>query len=236
MKQSWNNRSRNRLYRPMFLSLVLAMLLIPATAFSATRLVIDFDQMHVRGRNMILPLKRHIREHFPEIDLHDYKLVKVKLVAKSRKGHGQSRLIVGSWDSSAQRIGGKPRKFHRNNRRTYKKMTFENNAGTSRGRWQLRLDGNIKINRVVVKLRKKRRHFRRGHHHHNWSQSNIIEPQKRRTVVVQQKKRHVNSHKDRQKRRTVVVQQKKRHVVAHNDHNRAIPELAFNLIQLLARR
>ncbi len=216
MKISRNHPSRTRPFWTLFIMTVLAAVIsLPTSALAGTRLVIDYDQLHVRGRNMVLPLRRHIRERFPDIDLGDYDLARVKLVAKSRKGRGRGRLLVGSWDSHGQRIGGQPRDFHKKGRSTYDKMVFHNEADSSRGRWQLRLDGNIKIKRVVVKLRKKPRHVRRHGRHQSWTRTRIIEPHEQRTVVVQRRQHHRHDR---------------------NDANLAVPLLALNLFQLLAQK
>ena len=128
---------------------------------AGTRLVLDYAQSRLRGRNQVIPLKRELKRDYPGVNFRHYDLVKVKLIAKSRRGHGRARLQVGGWQSPAYLIGGKPHRFHRTGPGSFKKIRLENGAGNSRGRWRVRLDGDIMLDRIMVKLRPKRAHVRR---------------------------------------------------------------------------
>ena len=112
---------------------------------------------HLRGQNKI-KLKQEIKLLNPYLDLRQSEIVGVILVAKSKQGRGKANLIIGGHISSTSIIGGYPEDFHYNENYTYSKVKIENSSLSSQGKWQLDLQGNIKVKKVVVILKEKQIH------------------------------------------------------------------------------
>jgi hypothetical protein len=142
----------------------LALLLTLAMSLSAQaqrmggakdKLVLHIDE-HMRGLNTI-KLKQKLKQQYPGIVPQRLKLAGVKVVAKSKKGHGQVSLIVGQDISYAETIDGNPYDFHDNSAYTYDRIKIMNPSYDSMGKWQLELQGNIKVKKVVLLLKKRQR-------------------------------------------------------------------------------
>jgi hypothetical protein len=86
------------------------------------------------------------------IRANDYELVAVRLVAKSQFGRGSARLTVGDWSSVDQRIDGHPMSWHDSHPRSYARVDFRNESWRQNGPWQFQLNGNIKVQRIVLSL------------------------------------------------------------------------------------
>ena len=117
------------------------------------KVVLRLGGEQFRGQNKIF-LKRRIKQQ-TDIRFQEMKLKEVILVAKSKRGHGKVGLIVGHEESYSEIIPGYPREFHNNDRRSYSRIYLENPAYSSKGRWQLKLRGNIKIKKIIVKMERK---------------------------------------------------------------------------------
>ncbi len=79
-------------------------------------------------------------------------LLRVVVVAKSRFGRGQMQLLVGNTISYPQTVFGHPEAYDYPG--GYYRMVFDNPAGHfSEGVWQLKLQGLIRIERIVVVTR-----------------------------------------------------------------------------------
>ncbi len=91
------------------------------------------------------------------IRVQNFKLNKVRLVAKSRNGNGRAKLVMGQDQTQMKYINGHPQDFHYNDRDTWDRVNFRNPSYNSRGNWQIHMRGNIKVKRVVVWLERKRR-------------------------------------------------------------------------------
>jgi hypothetical protein len=109
---------------------------------------------HLRGMNTI-KLKQEIKALNPNINLQNSKLVSVMVMAKSKRGHGKATLVVGRQVSRSHNIGGYPEDFHYNERYTFNKVQISNLGMGSQGKWQLDLQGNLKVKKVVVVIKKK---------------------------------------------------------------------------------
>lgn len=106
-----------------------------------------------------LKLKMLAKQQNPYLDLRDLKLEEVILVAKSRMGMGNASLIVGGVKGYEQNIPGHPQDFYDNGRYTYTRVKLENPnyRDQSQGVWQIDLKGNIKVKRIILKVKEKRR-------------------------------------------------------------------------------
>ncbi len=103
-----------------------------------------------------LPLKRMLRNQYG-INVQNFEIDRVRLVAKSRQGRGTARLKIGQWESYPETIQGNPYDFNSNEGYTFDRIMFRNNARFSdRGVWQILMRGNIKVKKVVVFLKRDR--------------------------------------------------------------------------------
>lgn len=114
------------------------------------RLVIDLFDRVFRGQNQRIFLRQELQRNYPRLDLERYDLIRVRLEAKSQAGHGQASLEVGHREKDRRGIPGNPGDFHRPG--GHYPIILENYDDQDRGAWQIRLDGNIKVDRVVVVL------------------------------------------------------------------------------------
>ncbi len=147
-------------------SLAIALLAIGTTATVSTvshaqrggdteRYVLDYDDVNLRGENT-LALKRKLqRQHGISADR--LQLQRVRLVAKSRHGQGEAKLVVGQNSTRWQTLDGTPSEFRSNRPATYDREIFQNPSRRSDGRWQIKLQGNIKVKRVVLVVKKPNR-------------------------------------------------------------------------------
>ncbi|MCB9025874.1 MAG: hypothetical protein H6625_06125 [Bdellovibrionaceae bacterium] len=113
------------------------------------RLVIEMGDSLYQGRDNIIYLKRELMAIYPRMDFQNMELDGVRIVAKSRHGMGTAELVVGQVGKDRKRVGGRPEDFHSNWPYTYDRVELDN-YGSSMGAWQIHLDGNIKVKRVVV--------------------------------------------------------------------------------------
>ena len=111
---------------------------------------------HYKGFNAIA-LKRELRMQQPGLDIKNLELKSVKIMAKSKSGNGQVTLVVGQSSSYPETVGGSPLEFHVESPYTYTKLNIASPSyASSEGRWQLELQGNIKVKTVVLILEQKR--------------------------------------------------------------------------------
>lgn len=117
------------------------------------RVVLEMYDAHYRGRGQIIPLKRTLKNQYPGFRLNQYNLLKVRLVAKSKHGRGSATLLTAHQEQQRGNIDGYPRDFHRQG--NYYRTVLRNQDVGMQGPWQLRLDGNIKVGRIVMVLERK---------------------------------------------------------------------------------
>lgn len=121
--------------------------------FGGRNIVLDTYGQHLRGFN-VLKLKQMIKQQRPGMNLQMAQLQKVTLIAKSKAGMGQATLIVGQTASYPATITGNPRMFHSNAPRSFSQVTLLNPAPyKTGGRWQVELQGNIKVDQVIITLK-----------------------------------------------------------------------------------
>lgn len=121
-----------------------------ATADARQRtLSLDYGDQQYQG-NSVLHLKQDLRAAYPDIRINQSDLVRVQLVAKSRRGQGSAWLQVGNRQSQERRIGGSPLRWNDRRRASFDTVAFNNPGLNSDGVWQIHLQGNIKVRQVVV--------------------------------------------------------------------------------------
>lgn len=104
-----------------------------------------------------IPLKAMIQQKYGDQDLQDADLVQVAVLAKSQMGRAQLSLLVGTELSSPERIHGSPQEYARPG--GFHRYVFPSHGRDSAGVWQLKLQGNVKIQRIAVVVRDKTKRF-----------------------------------------------------------------------------
>ncbi len=141
----------------MYLALLIAFMVIclqPVGAYAArTKYVLDFRDSHIRahrGEITTLLLKKTLKAQYPWAELGNVDLRKVVLIAKSKKGRGSARLRIGQRWTPRYRVDGNPQSFHRYQRYTFDRIHFRLPSANARGPWQIDLQGNFIVRKVVV--------------------------------------------------------------------------------------
>lgn len=145
------------------------------------RFVLDFDDSYVRGNRHepnTLYLKKMLRQQYPWLNVSDYRLRKVVVVAKTQYGRGKVQLRVGPEASDLYRVSGRPDYFQSYHKRSFDKVRIHNPFYESWGPWQLFMRGKFKIRKIVLFV-EKREHNQYGwwpyngyyHDHYNWRSS-----------------------------------------------------------------
>lgn len=119
--------------------------------------VINMNQEHSRGEET-LKLKQLIKQQAPQLELSEMELLKVTLVAKSRMGQGRATLNVGQSSNYPALIPGGQREFQSSAAYTFHRVEMKNSLD-SRGAWQIDLKGNIKVSKIIVKLKGTQSHI-----------------------------------------------------------------------------
>lgn len=152
--------------------LIMVSLASPLTVKAAReRYVIEFDDAHIRsqkGEPATIFLKKAFRQQYPWVELTDMDLRRVVLVAKSRKGNGGAQLRVGEWFTDSYAVAGRPIDFRDQRKITFDRVRFYNPSSSSRGPWQIDLQGNFIVRKVVLEMdnyRWRHRHYGRKHYH-----------------------------------------------------------------------
>lgn len=117
------------------------------------RLVLRFQNQIYQGANSILHLRAELSRQYG-IDSRNYALESVKLVAKSQFGRGEADLLIDQRSQGRVGIGGDPRDFFIDDVYTFDQVDLFNYDQQSPGSWQILLIGNIKVNSVVLNLKR----------------------------------------------------------------------------------
>lgn len=137
----------------LLLSLLMVFLLPGAAMAVQERFVLDFNDRHIRGHRGepgTIFLKKSLKEQYPWVQVSDLELKKVVMVAKSKRGRGAAGLRVGKWATDMYEVGGKPRSFNHRGRSSFDRLRFLNLSHNSRGPWQLGLQGNFIVRKIVL--------------------------------------------------------------------------------------
>jgi hypothetical protein len=131
---------------------VLALVLSPLIGHAQLqRIQLTVDQ-EFQGREVV-QLKRLILEQHPRTAIQQLQLVNVRVQAKSAAGRAQMALNVGGAVSMPQTVAGNIRDFNNWTPRSFHVHDFDAPASPNpQGVWQLDLQGNIKIARIIVSV------------------------------------------------------------------------------------
>lgn len=166
-------RKNRQMYvlRSLFFA-ILMLSCIPALVVAGQeRFVLDFNDSHIRGHKgegATIFLKRSLKQQYPWVKVSDLQLKKVVLVAKSKKGRGGAELKVGKWATDMYEVGGDPRSFHDNGRKSFDRVKFWNPSRSSRGPWQIGLRGNFIVRKVVLVVDNHKRRDQYSRWERNW--------------------------------------------------------------------
>jgi len=133
--------------------IVWATLLVSVFAQANERIQIELDEHFRRGG--VIKLKQEIKNIYPNIRLNRMEILKVRLVAKSKHGGGFAELMVNNRPQESSGIDGSPREFRSNLPRTFHRIVLQHLGRRSTGNWQLHIDGNVKVKKVVVVISEK---------------------------------------------------------------------------------
>jgi hypothetical protein len=138
-----------------FLALATVMA-IPSMAQAARRVVLQYNDTVFRTRTGAdtLHLKQKLRNQHG-INASRFNLLSAKLVAKSRRGGGEARLKVGQNTSRWKRVTGHQDDWNVRRPRTFDRVEFTNRR-RSNGVWQIKMQGRIKVRKVVLSIERKR--------------------------------------------------------------------------------
>lgn len=114
-------------------------------------LTLDLRGQEYQGMSLI-ELKREIHQAYGPIDLRSATLNSVTLIAKSRAGRGQATLLVGPSQSYPANVPGRPYDFHSERPASYKRVMLNNTSYNSAGKWMVQLQGNIKVDKVILNI------------------------------------------------------------------------------------
>jgi len=118
------------------------------------KLEVTFNRNRIYNNNSVLKLKTALQNQH-RINLDRFKIQGVTLVAKSKQGNARAKLVVGNATSRIKKIAGNPRKFRKSG--NFDHISFQNPKRNSKGNWQVHLKGNVKVKKVIVKLKRKPR-------------------------------------------------------------------------------
>lgn len=122
---------------------------------AAERIELDLHDAHFRGSNTI-HIKHELNRQYPYLGPRNLELKSVRLVAKTGHGRGWASLRVGPWFSERRRVLGNPRDFNHHRPRTFDLVDFYNDSYDSRGPWQLNLNGDFIVRKVVLTVERDR--------------------------------------------------------------------------------
>lgn len=123
-----------------------------AQAQSTSTYTIEMNNAEFNGSNQMIFLRQGLANAYPNTDFNNAELRQVRLFAKSRRGQGQAELIVNNSPRDRAGIPESNGRFNSNLPRTYNLVRLNPN-GASRGNWRVALDGNIKVQKVEVRVR-----------------------------------------------------------------------------------
>ena len=131
----------------------------PGLAYKAT---LDFEGKLFKGEHVI-PLKQNLRQHYPQLKLRQQRLKSLFVIAKSRSNNGTVRLRVGDHVTKKTTVFGRSYNFKGRQAYSFDGVRINNvfkQGHDGRGRWQLLISGELKIQTIVLEMEKKR-----AHHH-----------------------------------------------------------------------
>jgi hypothetical protein len=114
------------------------------------RLFLQFGDLNMDEQNT-LNLKDEIRYQYPDLNIENYQLKAINVVAKTYDGRGSAYLQIGSATTYAKRFGGSPDLFYSRDENTFDRVDFYSPTNQPvDGSWLLRLNGNFIIRRMMA--------------------------------------------------------------------------------------
>lgn len=164
--QAENKQSQKNILRPTVMAALLLIFLLPITALATTeRYVLQFYDNHIlsyQNQPATLFLKKSLKQQYPNVDIAHMELKKVVLVAKTNQGRGGAQLRVGDWLTKRHIVNGQPRFFQDHRPFSFDRIAFNNPSRFSNGPWQVDLNGNFIVRKVVVEVE-----------NHSWSRHHM---------------------------------------------------------------
>lgn len=143
-------------WRISLMAIVMMAFLISGNAMAAReKYVLDYGDSNLRshrGESATLFLKKTLKEQYPWVDSTDLELRRVVLVAKSRHGRGNAQLRVGNHLSEMYRVDGRSGRFRNDRRDSFDRIHISNPSRDSGGPWQIDLQGDFVVNKVVLEV------------------------------------------------------------------------------------
>ena len=137
----------------IFFAAVLGAGLFASTASASIEVYnLPIHAQYYAGSTGIVKLRQRLQNRYG-LQLNKYKLIKVKVDAKSKFKQGRARLMVNHNEQSRQRVTGgiyqgqAPASYHR-----FFLQNYTPNAGSP---WQVHFNGNIKVKRIKVFLKRR---------------------------------------------------------------------------------
>lgn len=138
---------------------ILSGVLLSGLAFVSTAqaqrvetLTVDMNHQVYRGQNQVLRIKQELNRAYPRLNLNNANLQRVVVYAKSRAGRGTVELQIDGMPMDRKTVPDSPN-FQNNLPRSYHAIALNAIGREDRGTWQLILDGNIKVQKIDVRIR-----------------------------------------------------------------------------------
>ncbi|MCB0421013.1 MAG: hypothetical protein KDD61_08455 [Bdellovibrionales bacterium] len=123
----------------------------------ADRLTLEMNDRLYTGSAQIIGIRQEIQRQHRHFDLQRSQLASVVVYAKSEFGNGTIALTINQREHDRKRVDGDPRKFRNHGIRTYDVIQLSPLHQQTPGAWQLRLDGHIKVLKIVAHVNPLRR-------------------------------------------------------------------------------
>lgn len=149
---SYEENEMKKLTAKLCLSLMLTTLALSAFGRNITQTINMYDDEFFKGD--VIKLKQLLKDEHPGLRLNKMKIKKIDLVAKSRRGRGKVKFIIGDFTEIIP-VYGTPRSFDNPNRRTFDHVTVRIPNFVNQGTWQIKVKGNLIVRRINITLKKK---------------------------------------------------------------------------------
>ncbi len=119
----------------------------------AENFVLRLGDTEYNGTNTIRLKQLLLSQH--GINAQNWELVSATMLSKSRFGQGTASLRVGDWVSNTARIYGSPGDYMSAAANTFFRTQFYNQNRHGTGVWQILLQGNHKVRRIVLNMQRR---------------------------------------------------------------------------------
>ncbi len=117
---------------------------------------LKFNDEYFQGKNKI-KLKKMLRQKYPNYDFDNKQLVSVVLIAKSKHSNATAHLRLDNKHAKPDVILSRPYNFDINDDYSFDRLRLPhpnlNRKGNNEGKWQIYLDGYVKVRKVLVELK-----------------------------------------------------------------------------------